>query len=336
MKCISNLFAIAAVFVVFAWSSPPAMAAGEVDPGQSANFSTPNGSLAPIADCGGAGNECDADAEPSTGMMWLYSAIAAGADQDISIEQTLYGEFSVSPDGGADRLLDADISGSVDYDASLVSSGIFGDMSEFTLTASLWDVTEGRTVTSRQVFNDVCPSNFPDAVCLHNLDGPSPIFFSTKVNRGHTYQIRLTARCEAHNSLSIGIQCSAAGDRPFPGPTLPADEGFVKWGGLAVTIAPDLIGQINELTLLVEQLQASLDAHDGNLSQHDQDVNAQITQHDQDLKSLLATLEGKVDENNSAILESIRLMLTPQGQRVSEFVNCDEEPGCDFPNGKDK
>jgi len=74
---------------------------------------------------------------------------------------------------------------------------------------------------------------------------------------------------------------------------------------------PDLIGQLNEITTLVEELQASLDDHNENLSQHDQDV-----------KSLIAALEGKVDENNAAILESIRLLLTPQGKRASEFIDC--------------
>ena len=302
----------------------------EVEPGQSVTFTSPNGSSDPISDCGGPLNSCNSDSDPNNGRLYIYAAIIAGADQDIFIEQYLRKDFEVTVDSsGADRLLDAQITGSVDFEATLQSSGIFNDRAELTVKVSLWDRTEGREVAAVEVFNDICASNFPDAICLHNVDGPRPVSFPVKVQRGHKYQMRLTARCEAHNTAGGGIQCSATDELT---PIILDDDGFIQWNEFTISIDADLIGEIADLTSLVETLQTSLDLHDTSLSQHDLDI-----------KALIAALDTKVDENNSAILENrsailelIRLSLTPQGKRATELVDCTGQPGCDFPNGKQK
>ena len=179
----------------------------------------------------------------------------------------------------------------------------------------MWDKTLGAEVASVLTYSEECSSDSLSPVCIDNIDETLPVNFAAKVTRGHDYELRLKARCEVHNSASAARLCAFTNEGPY--------NRFVEWSGFTVSVEADLVGQINELTLLVEELQLSLDSHDGNLSQHDQDV-----------KSLIASLEGKVDENNAAILESIRLLLTPQGQRESDLVDCNDEPGCDFPGGK--
>ena len=83
----------------------------------------------------------------------------------------------------------------------------------------------------------------------------------------------------------------------------------------------------------VSHIHDDLAAHEANLATHDKNI-----------KALLATLQASVDANSAKLdansakldtllarqLETIRLLLTPQGRRRSDVPACDGEP-CDWP-----
>ncbi len=291
-----------------AWSSPSALAE-VIDPGETMVFPIPD-SARTAEDCAGIANICGEDFDVGAGEATVFSVIVAGVLQSISAETTLFSEFSVSP--GDDRVLDARVSGSVSFLGELFAGGVLGAGAEVTITASLLDTTENSIAGSGVALNEACAGALLDA-CAKSVSGTRSVSFGAKVVRGHDYELRMTATCESQSgALGVDAVCAFA---PTEGDLF--GDGFVTWDSFSVAIDADLVGLINDL-------QASLDAHDTKLDQHDLAV-----------KALLAILQNSVDETNAQILESIRLQLTPEGLRETDSVNCDGAgAGCNFPDGR--
>lgn len=160
-------------------------------------------------------------------------------------------DFSVAAaQDGAATLLDATISYDVGWDGLWTIGGVatgFNDArSEVTLT--LRDLTTGavlRTLTVHQ--KDV--DGFLDidiiSIGAGRDRGSSVSSFSARLTRGHSYRLELAARCEAKAAVNatISLDYQSLG-------------GGVWWNDLRVTMAPDLIEQIELLTRRVEALES--------------------------------------------------------------------------------
>lgn len=90
-------------------------------------------------------------------------------------------------------------------------------------------------------------------------------------------------------------------------------------GSLLVLGAPDaeIFARWSELRVSLDEDEVAL------LDQHDAELKAALAQHDMDIKALLMGLQAGQQE-------IIRLLLTPQGLRASDFGEC-AGAGCDFP-----
>ena len=286
-----------------AWSSPSALAFGEIDPGETMLFPVPDDART-AEDCAGIANICGEDFDVGAGEATVFSVIVAGVLQSISAETTLFSEFSVSPDN--DRVLDARISGSVSFEGELVAGGAGGAGASVTITASLFDKTDGTIAGTAIVFNAECEGSFLTA-CIKNVSGTRSVSFGAKVTRGHDYELRMKVECESETGL-IGIDTFCA----FYAQQDPFGDGFVTWNSFSVAIDADLFGLINGLVALVENLQDDLDAHEANLGQHDD----KLGQHDDDLGQHEANLGQHDLDNNANQAAIVDLLRTPEGQRL--------------------
>ena len=303
------------------WSSPSALAFGVIEPGETMEFPTPDNARTDES-CAGIANDCGEGFDVAAGEATVFSVIVVGVLQSISAETTLFSDFSVS--AGNNRVLDARVSGSVSFLGELIAGGAGGAGAEVTISVSLFDKTDNTIAGTAIALNDECTGAFLTA-CRKGVSGTRSVSFGAKVTRGHEYELRMKVECESQTGV-IGVDAICA-FAPTDGDLF--GDGFVTWNSFSVAIDEDLIGQINALVTLIEDLQAALDAHDDNLGQHDDNLG----QHDQDVKALLAAVQSAVDENNVAILDAIRLLLTPKGLRETELLACDGA-GCSFPDGK--
>lgn len=287
-----------------------------VDPGETVELPLPSGSRI-AEDCEGLANDCGRFFR-APDKAEIFAVIIGGSFQSISSSVTMFDTFAVS--AGNERVLDARISGSVRIVGELVAPGVGGTGAAVTVTASLVDKANGAVVGSAAVFDDECAGAIAD-VCRRPVSATRNVSFGVKVVRGHEYELRLTSLCEAESGLlGVDVICAFTNVE-----STIFGNGFVQWDGFRVAIDVDLAG-------LIEDLQASVDMLKNQLSAHDASIQFLLAAHDLDVKTLLAFLQAGVDDNHEAILETIRLLHTPAGQRRSDFPACDGG-GCDFPNG---
>ena len=167
------------------------------------------------------------------------------------VESTVYTDFTVTAgEDGAATGVDATIDYDTEWKGGWTITGVFSGWNEAksTITLSITDQSDGgKVVRSTQVSSkDLDGFIGIDIVDVgFGLDsGTSVNAMSARLVRGHTYRIGLKVRCESKALLNafIGLDYMSGG-------------WGVWWNDLKITVAPDLVEEIEKLKKRVTALE---------------------------------------------------------------------------------
>ncbi|MDH3591868.1 MAG: hypothetical protein OER88_08325, partial [Planctomycetota bacterium] len=232
----------------------------------------------------------------------------------------------------------ARLSGSVSWNGDLESLGVIGAKASVSVRMTVVDLSTNLTVGGQTLVSEECETFIVFDSCLRRITGSRAVNLPFQAQRGREYEIRFNLTCES-NSGGVGdANCifNENGAFPFAG-------GGVSRTDLTLNVEADIVGLLEEIRDDLKMLKDDLAAHDADIKAqigaHDAEIKAQLAEHDARLAEheaaeaeRFAILMELVDRNFSATLESIRLLLTPQGRRATDLPVCDGEP-CAFPHG---
>jgi hypothetical protein len=206
-------------------------------------------------------------------------------------------EFRVTQHLGKETVLDATVSATVDWKGILYGLGFLGAGASVTIEMFLVDETNGTTKGQFEVTN--MKQNSGDLVGI-DIGG-------TVVEGAKTFSFDGSVVRGHLHSIRMKLSCQAESG------LIGADiaclfldtpillGGHAKWTQLAITIKQDIFERLDQIDAKLEQMDQKLD---------------------------------EIDQKQD---EVIRLLLTPQGQRRSDFIECESNGngvggGCDFPS----
>ena len=299
-----QMLAIAAFTIVIFSSSDVALAGPLVDPGTTVEFDEGEFAEKNVDSCSGL-NSCVGNVLLFDRRVEAGTVLAAGIAQSKQATVTMVNTFTVSE--GDERIVDATLSGTVNWKGELTAFGVLTN-ANVKIKVNLVDTTTGVLAAGTTLLDAECEDLVGLNACIKPVSGSRAVNLTTKLIRGHDYEIRFELQCKSSSgALGVDIFCVFA---PTDG-IIP--DGFAKRSVFSLSVQDDIVG-------LIKDLQASVDLLDSNLMAHDMAVQAK-----------LMALQDSVDDNNKAILETIRLLHTPKGRRSSDFLACGGAP-CDFPN----
>lgn len=281
--------------------APDAGAAPELDPGDTFAFAAPDGGSREcrIEDSIG---DCD-NARWRAGLLGPQTNFDPGLrevraifqpDARVGVGAANHASASLFNDfaiSDGDTLVAAQVSTTYDYESLLGGAAAYTIDVGLSLVVS--DVTGGAPGVVVGSYTLIAEERSGD----QGLTDVSAGAAATNLNAeggGFTVWLR------RGRTYRITFQAAAHGAQLVLG--APDAEVFARWRELRVSLDED------EVALL---------------DQHDAEVKAALAQHDADIKALLMDLQAGQQE-------IIRLLLTPQGRRTSDFGDC-AGAGCDFP-----
>lgn len=221
----------------------------------------------------------------------------AAFNSDVTAFATSLAEFFVTSGGGNESVLDATVSATVDWNGVLFGAGILGAGASVTIEMFLVDDTTGTVKGQIQVMKKE-----QDSTGLKGIDiggtrvrDSRTFSFNGSVVRGHNHSIRMKLTCKAESGL-IGLDVGCI----FLDNVLGFDVGgdpHAKWTDLSITVEQDIFERLDQIDEKLEQM------------------------------------DQKLDEINNKQDDVIKLLLTPQGRRSSELIDC-ESANCGFPLNK--
>lgn len=231
-------------------------------------------------------------------------------------------DFSVV---GPPRLFRAELVGGVTI-SGVLDADVEG-ASTIKVTLAVTELNPNQTIAQETVFHFGCESgsNSVDRIigalgsplsvfaldsCENEIDSEDFARLEFAVRGGKDYRVSFTATCDSLADTGA-FDFGSEADCDF----------VVSRGSLQLTLEPDLVG-------LIEMLSDDIAAHDANLATHD----ARLADHEISEEQRFRILLDKIERNFGALLESIRLLLTPTGLRSTDIPACNGEP-CSFPNG---
>lgn len=195
----------------------------------------------------GCGSNCAASTNTAGARVFL-STLTVGRKFS---ETTVYTDFTVTTaDNGAATSVDANVDYSVEWKGGWTLGGLFTGWNDAksTVTLTLTDRSDGGRVVRSVEIHEQEPDGF---VGVDIIDAGFGLDEGTAVNsmpatlvRGHTYRLGLTIHCEAKGRLNAVIDL----DYMTGGWAL-------WWNDLKVSIAPDLVEEIEKLKKRVEALE---------------------------------------------------------------------------------
>jgi hypothetical protein len=289
------------VLAILAGSGQAAWAQASIDPGGTHVFGDPFGGCEPQVGNGiTSGGICGFDADPK--VLLLGTALSVSIAEAISIRGVLSHPFVVT--GSTPTVLDATVSASASWNGRLFAGGVAGSSSAVVIRLVLMDTTANAVAGSVTLHSETCQGTVLTA-CQRNDSGSTSGGFPAKVTRGHSYELFLEARC----SSDAGLVGTNANCLYLPNAILsifgPAN-GRIRLDEASISIQPDLLGLISDLSDKIDALQMTVD-------------------------QLLSIVEG----NSLKLDEAIRLLNTAPGRRSSDVPACGGAP-CDFPTRPEK
>lgn len=189
--------------------------------------------------------------------------------------------------GHKERSIDATVTGNVSWNGVIIAGSHLSTYSGVTVSVSLWDSTTRMMVESVPLLEEVCEGQ-DGVACGNELSGMEDVSFTTEVVRGHEYELHLTAECQVKTGeAEANAMCI------FEHGSSLAEDGCIKWNGLAVTLADDVIGMLEDLA----------------------DGQQEIMDALQKLESGQQELEADHEELEAGQEEIIKLLKTPEEDR---------------------
>jgi hypothetical protein len=198
-------------------------------------------------------------------------------------------------------VLNASISAEVDWNGVLFGAGILGAGANVQVELFLVDETAGAIKARAEVVK-----KSQDSTGLKGIDiggtsfkGSREVSLEGTVVRGHDHSIQLKVTCSAESGL-IGLDVGCIYQNDVFGIDLGGDP-HVKWTSLSITVEQDIFERLDQIDAKLGVLEGKIDNIDSRLDGMDEKLN-----------------------------EVIRLLLTPQGRRSSDLLECEGED-CSFP-----
>jgi hypothetical protein len=245
-------------------------------------------------------------------------------NNDVTAYSTSFTDFLVSGSNGS--VLDATVSATVDWDGVLFGAGILGAGASVKLEMLLVDETDGAIKASTVVLN-----KRQDSTGLKGIDvggtrvrGAEDVSLQGTVVRGHQHSIQLKVTCSAESGL-IGLDVGCIFMNDVFGINLGGDP-HAKWTSLSITVEQDIFDRLDQIDAKLLEIEGKVDALDERFDL----VDAKLLE----IEGKIDTLDERTELMDAKLNEVIRLLLTPQGRRSSDFLDCAGED-CDFPVSND-
>jgi hypothetical protein len=293
--------------------------AQSVDPGTALTIGASDNFTQSVSDCGGL-NTCGIEANPAANTMGALTALS-GIGSMRSARVTLINSFTVAGDN--DRALGARLSGNVSWSGDLESFGAIGAAAFVTVGISIVDVSNGLTVGGQTLLDQECETFLLLDSCLRRISGSRAVNIPFQVQLGRSYEIRFTLECEANSGVG-DANCVFNQNGAFP-----LAGGSVSRSDLTLNVEADIVGLLEEILEGVNGLENDVATLQGELGAHDE----RLADHEDAEADRFRVLKESSDRNLEATLESIRLLLTPQGRRDTDQPACEGSP-CRFPRGR--
>lgn len=279
----------------------PALAFEVVDPGETQVFTAADRCAGtPFEDTvfKGTNSTCVDPARVEAAAILSVAAI----NSDVTAFSTVFTDFRVS--GSNNSVLDATVSATIDWNGVLFGAGVLGAGAAVKIELLLVDESDGAIKARTEVLN-----KRQDSTGLKGIDvggtrvtGGEQVSLRGSVVRGHLHSIQLKLTCSAESGL-IGLDVGCIFMNDVFGINLGGDP-HAKWTSLSITVEQDIFDRLDQIDAKLLEIEAKIDA-----------------------------LDDRIDLLDAKLDEIIRLLLTPQGRRSTDFLDCVGET-CDFPIGR--